>query len=180
MKPAFLVIFITLFSLNASAERPLLTPFPNPPSAPDFSLSDLQGISHTLSHYRGKVVVLNFWATWCPPCRAEMPSMQRAWEIMREEDMLMIAVNVGEAETTVRDFSEGLQLDFPILLDRNSTVTNHWPARGLPTTFVLSPEGKIHYRAIGGREWDAPEILHRLRALQNPQFATPLTPTAHQ
>jgi len=173
MKHYFWLIFLCLFSLNASADRHLLTPFPKPPKAPDFSLSDLQGTSHTLSNYQGKVVVLNFWATWCPPCRAEMPSMQRAWEIMRNENMIMIAINVGEAESAVRNFSNRLKLDFPVLLDDSASIMHRWPSRGLPTTFVINPEGKIYYRAIGEREWDSPEILQMLRALKNTKQVEP-------
>jgi peroxiredoxin len=81
----------------------------------------------------------------------------------------MLAVNVGESESSVRDFANGLNLDFPLLLDVNASIVNSWPARGLPATFVISPDGKIYYRALGGREWDAPEILQMLRNLQKTQ-----------
>ncbi len=160
-------LLLSTVSLSAWAIGDLLTPFPQVSPAPNFSLHDLQGNAHTLSDYQGKVVVLNFWATWCPPCRAELPSMQRAWEIMRNEDMLMLAVNVGERETTVRQVTQALGLDFPVLLDNNATLMQRWSARGLPTTFVINPQGHIVYRAVGERAWDAPDILRLLRDLKN-------------
>ncbi len=162
-----LTLCLSVLSTSVLAAGSLLTPLPHMPKAPDFSLSDLDNHSHTLSNYQGKVVVLNFWATWCPPCRAEMPSMQRAWEVMRDEDMLMLAVNVGEREALVREFSQNMAVSFPMLLDDQSSIMRHWPARGLPTTFVIDPQGRIAYRAIGERRWDRPEILNMLRALKN-------------
>jgi len=142
-----------------------LTEIPQRPPAPDFALPDLDGTVHRLSDYRGKVVVLNFWATWCPPCREEMPSMQRAWQQVRDEGILFLAVDVGESEDDVFTFTGDYPVEFPLLLDQDSSVTQRWPIRGLPTTYVIDTRGRIAYRAIGGRAWDAPEILSRLRGL---------------
>ena len=149
---------------------PMLTPLPSLPRAPEFSLRDADGKSHRLSQHRGKVVLINFWATWCPPCRHEMPSMQRAWDRLRGEDFMVLAVNVGEDEDTVFAFSfaTGVTLDFPILLDRDSAAIKAWPVRALPTSFILDREGRIVYRAVGGREWDDPRLLEKIRALIKP------------
>jgi len=157
------------FALNtAVAGQPvqLLYEVPGRPAAPDFSVEDMDGAVHTLSAYRGKVVILNFWATWCPPCREEMPSMERAWQKLRHEDIVMLAVNVGEDEDTVFEFTASYPVEFPLLLDRKSEVIGNWPVRGLPTTFVIDPQGKIVYRAIGGRDWDDPGVLKKIRALK--------------
>ena len=134
--------------------------------APDFTLPDVDGEVHRLSAYRGKVVVVNFWATWCPPCREEMPSMQRAWEQLQREDVLMLAVNVGEDEDTVFQFTANYPVDFPLLLDLDSGVTKAWPVRGLPTTYVVDPRGRLVYRAIGGRAWDEPQLMEAIRGLK--------------
>jgi len=152
------------------AEQPvqLLHEVPERPAAPDFSIKDMDGSVHTLSAYRGKVVILNFWATWCPPCREEMPSMERAWEKLRHEDIVMLAINVGEDEDTIFEFTASYPVEFPLLLDRESAVISNWPVRGLPTTFVIDPQGKIVYRAIGGRDWDADGVLQQIRALKLP------------
>ncbi|MFZ5555260.1 MAG: peroxiredoxin family protein [Pseudomonadota bacterium] len=142
-----------------------LTPLQANP-APEFSLADMDGKRHRLSDYRGKVVLVNFWATWCPPCRAEMPSMQRAWLTLKQENIVMLAVNVGEGADTIFEFTGEFPVEFPLLLDRDSKVTAQWPVRGLPTTFVVDPQGRLAYRAIGAREWDDPELLKALRALR--------------
>ncbi len=163
-------LLITLFLLFCSlaAEAELLTPVPDRPEAPEFALSELDGTVHQLSDYRGKVVVVNFWATWCPPCRKEMPSMQRAWEQMRKEDMVLLAINAGENRKRVKKYLASESWDFPLLLDPNTLATGHWPVKGLPTTFVIDPQGRFAYQAVGGREWDDPEILQLLRELKQP------------
>jgi len=135
--------------------------------APDFTLPDVEDKTHRLADYRGKVVLLNFWATWCPPCRKEMPSMQRLWEKFRGRDFAILAVDVGEDEERVFAFTLELDipLEFPLLLDRDGKVMERWPVRGLPTTFILDREGRIAYQAIGGREWDAPELVAIMQGL---------------
>ncbi len=145
-------------TLTALAERP---------PAPDFSLVDMAGDLHQLSGYRGRVVIVNFWATWCPPCREEMPAMQHAWEQLKQENIAMLAINVGEDEDTIFTFTADYPVEFPLLLDRSSEVIQRWPVRGLPTTFVVDPQGRLAYRAIGGRHWADPEILALVRALKD-------------
>ena len=150
-----------------------LTELPGRPLAPEFALEDLDGVTHRLADYRGRVVIVNFWATWCPPCREEMPSMQRAWEKLESEGIVMLAVNGGEDEDTVFQFTANYPVEFPLLLDRDSKVTGEWPVRGLPTTFVVDPRGRLVYRAIGGREWDDPELLALVRALSESSVSPP-------
>ena len=162
-----LSLFILVVSLSSIAQQAGkgLTQLPDRPQAPDFVLADIDGNQYRLSDYRGQVVIVNFWATWCPPCRAEMPSMQRAWQQLEKEGILMLGINVGEDEDTIFQFTANYPVEFPLLMDQDSRVINQWPVRGLPTTFVMSPEGKITYRAIGGREWDDPDLLATVRAL---------------
>jgi peroxiredoxin len=160
-----LALFINSAALAASVPQ-TLTLSANPLPAPTFTLSDLDGNSHHLADYAGKPVIINFWATWCPPCREEMPSMQRGWEAVREEGIAMLAINVGEDEDKVFAFLANYALDFPILFDHDSSVLKAWPVKGLPTTLVLDPQGRIVYRAVGGREWDDPALLDKVRALQ--------------
>jgi peroxiredoxin len=163
-----LSLFILVVSLPSIAQQAGkgLTQLPDRPQAPDFVLADIDGNQYRLSDYRGQVVIINFWATWCPPCRAEMPSMQRAWQQLEKEGILMLGINVGEDEDTIFPFTANYPVEFPLLMDQDSRVINQWPVRGLPTTFVVSPEGKITYRAIGGREWDDPDLLAMVRALK--------------
>ena len=151
---------------GAQAELQSLTPIPNTPMAPDFTLDDLNGDAHSLSDYRGRVVILNFWATWCPPCRREMPSMERAWQQLKKHDVVMLAVDVGEDLDTVYTFLADYPVSFPLLLDEEAEVVRKFPVRGLPTSYVIDPEGRLVYQAIGGREWDEPELLEKVRALR--------------
>jgi len=131
-----------------------------PLAAPDFTLPDMDGETHSLSEFRGKVVMLNFWATWCPPCRREMPSMQRLYEKYSERGLVVVAVNQFEDPDLVFEFTGRLSLEptFPILFDRESRVSEQYKVKGLPTTYLLDREGRIHYRAIGGREFDHPDV----------------------
>ncbi|BAO44250.1 TlpA family protein disulfide reductase [Thiolapillus brandeum] len=167
MKNIVLVLMLSLFLQGpAGATGRGLTLLEDKPAAPDFSLKDIDGDSYHFSELKGKVVIVNFWATWCPPCRAEMPSMQRAWEQLREEGVMMLAVDVGEDEDAIFEFTASYPVEFPILLDTDSSVSEAWKVQGLPTTFVIDQWGRKVYRAVGGREWDTPELLKKIRELK--------------
>ncbi|MGM0553326.1 MAG: TlpA family protein disulfide reductase [Pseudomonadota bacterium] len=152
-------------SLASGAGEGQLTPIPERPLAPSFELDDTDGVRHQLEQYRGEVVVVNFWATWCPPCREELPSLQRLWEDKRDQGLVVLGVNVGEDAERIFLFTADYPVDFPLLMDRDSTVIEAWPVRGIPTTFILDREGRMVYRAIGAREFDAPELRAHLREL---------------
>ena len=143
-----------------------LTAIPGGVMAPDFALMDTEGRRHRLSDYRGRPVIINFWTTWCPPCREEIPSMNRAWHILEQEDIAMMAINTGEDEDTIFVFNADYPADFPILMDLTGEVIAQWPVKGLPTTYIVAPDGTIAFRAIGSREWDDEGLLERVRALQ--------------
>ena len=136
-------------------------------AAKNFTLPDLDGKPHKLSDYRGKVVLVNFWATWCPPCRREMPSMERLSQRLKDQPFVILAINQQEDPEQVFVFTG--QLDpaptFPILFDRDSKVANAWNVLGLPASFIVDQQGRVVYRAMGGREFDHPEIERSIRAL---------------
>jgi peroxiredoxin len=134
-------------------------------TAPAFALRDIDGKMHRLSDYRGKLVILNFWATWCPPCRDEMPSMERARQKSQGDNIVILAVNVGEDEATIFEFTGSYPVEFPLLMDNAGQTVKRYPVTGLPTTYIIDPRGKVSHRAIGSREWDHPSILDELRAL---------------
>lgn len=144
-----------------------LVPVPNRPAAPDFSLLDADGKRHRLSDYRGKIVAINFWATWCPPCLREMPSMQRLSDQLKDKDFVILAIDVGEDDETVFRFTVALDtpLEFPLLLDLEGKIVAQWPVLGLPTTFIIDKQGRVAYRAVGGREWDHPDFANAITAL---------------
>ncbi|WP_026280475.1 TlpA disulfide reductase family protein [Thioalkalivibrio sp. ALE28] len=170
------LILLALLAGTGVASADTLTVIEPRPDAPSLQLEDLDGHAHTLRDYRGRVVVVNFWATWCPPCRDELPSLQRLWEGLGPDGLVVLGVNVGEDADRIFFFTADYPVDFPLLLDRAASAIDTWPVRGIPTTFVIDPEGRIAYRAIGAREFDHPGITSRLRELQKGQ-ASGASPT---
>jgi len=137
-----------------------------PTLAPDFALSDLAGRTVRLSGLRGKVVVLNLWATWCPPCVDEMPSMERLYATLRDADFALLAVSQDEdGKRVVAPFVERMRLSFPVLLDPDRQVGDRYGVSGYPETFVIDRNGLIVEHVIGPRDWDQPGEIAALRAL---------------
>lgn len=134
--------------------------------APEFLLRDMDEKIHELEDYQGKPIIVNFWATWCPPCRDELPSMNRAWKKVEKEGIKMIAINIGEDEESIREFTKKFPIDFTILLDETSEEISNWSIRGLPTTFIIDASGHVVYQAVGGREWDEDKLLDKVRKLK--------------
>jgi peroxiredoxin len=157
---AFALAFFLAFAARA-ADLKLWTGGP----APALALKDLEGATHRLPDYRGKVVVINFWATWCAPCRDEMPSIQRLKDKLSGRPFVVLAVNLDEPESRIRKFLAQMKLDFPILLDPERKTARAWQARILPTTFVVGPDGKIRYSLVGEINWDNEHVVARISEL---------------
>lgn len=124
-----------------------------------FSLKDLNGRVVRISDYRGKIVFLNFWTTWCPSCRIEMPSMEKLHQKLKDKDFAMIAVSLQESAQVVRDFFQEKRLTFTALLDSTGEVGTWFGIRAIPTTYILNGEGKVLGAAMGAREWDSNDAL---------------------
>ena len=135
-------------------------------SAPSLVLADIRGVEHSLEQYRGKVVVVNFWATWCPPCVEELPSLENAWQRYRQQGLVVLAVS-GEESDVVTSFLERLPSDitFPVLIDGDMKSGNRWQIRGLPTTVVVDRSGVVHWRAEGQLDFSASDVNKKLLAL---------------
>ncbi|MEA3361834.1 MAG: TlpA disulfide reductase family protein [Thermodesulfobacteriota bacterium] len=122
--------------------------------APDFTLTDMQGQQVSLSQFRGKVVVLNFWATWCPPCREEMPSMEQLYRDFKDKGLVMLAVNVDEnGKKAVSQFLQKTPHSFPILLDSENIAQNAYGVFRFPESFIIDRNGVVVEKIIGGRDW---------------------------
>jgi peroxiredoxin len=121
----------------------------------EIQLKDIFGNTVRLSDYRGKIVFLNFWATWCPTCVIEMPSMEKLHRRLKDKDFVMVAINLQETPAQVKSFFEKLELSFTALLDSSGEVGTGFAVNALPTTFVLDKEGRIIGKALGPREWDS-------------------------
>lgn len=163
-----LLMHVFAAQVTLAAEVPqALHAMPGKQPAPAFVLQDLDDKPHKLADYRGKVVILNFWATWCPPCRYEFPSMEKAYQKLKKEDIVMLAVDVGEDTDTIFDFTADYPVTFPILLDFEAKVINAYKVIGLPTTYVIDPDGILRYQVIGTRDWEDPALLDGIRRLKN-------------
>jgi len=125
--------------------------------APGFSLPDLTGKKIRLKDFRGKVVFLNFFATWCVPCRLEMPAMEWLYRTYRDKGLAVVAVGIRESAKTVRAFTQEMKLSFPALLDMDGSVAYTYSVRPVPATYLIRRDGKILGRAFGAREWDSSE-----------------------
>jgi len=133
--------------------------------APALELTDLDGKLHRLTDYRGQAVLVNFWATWCVPCRAEMPSIERLRASLEGRRFVVLAVNLAEPETRIRRFLESVPVGFPILLDREAGAAKTWQAKLLPATYIVGPDGAIRYRHLGELDWSKPEVRDAILAL---------------
>ncbi|CBK40401.1 Thiol-disulfide oxidoreductase [Nitrospira defluvii] len=139
--------------------------------ASGFSLTDLHGKTHSLEQYRGKIVLVNFWATWCKPCTSEMPAMQTVYEQLRDKDFVVLAVNELEDEAKVREHIQQYQHTFPVLLDRENQVANQYGVFGLPVSVFIDQQGVVQEYIKGGllTERKIQEIVNRI------QNAVPIT-----
>ena len=121
----------------------------------EIQLKDQNGRLTSLSEFRGKVVFINFWTTWCLACVIEMPSMEKLHQKFKDKDFVMVGINLQESEATILKFFKEQKLTFTTLLDSTGEVGTAFRIRGIPTTFILDKKGVIIGRALGPREWDS-------------------------
>jgi peroxiredoxin len=135
-------------------------------AAPDFALPSLDGQVVRLSDYRGKVVFLNIWATWCGPCREEMPSMEKLYQEMKGEDFEILAVSIDAlGAAAVKPFMAELKLTFPVLLDAQGAIRSLYNTTGVPETFILDRNGIVAAKVIGARNWASPDAVKAFKDL---------------
>lgn len=153
----FITVLIGLFtSLTFSADN----------VAPDFELKDLEGKRVSFKDFKGKVVLLNFWATWCAPCRAEMPSLENLYRSFKGKGLVVIGVSVDNSDNSVRSFVRQKKITFPILLDSKKEVSfDDYGVIGLPVTFLIDQKGIIVEKVFGERQWDSEEIKEKIKRL---------------
>ena len=142
-----------------------ISEFTNPTNAPDFTLQDLQGNSISLRDFRGKVVFLNFWATWCPPCRYEMPFIDRLYGRLKGRGLVVLAVDMKESRRQVAEFKRDFRLSFSVLLDTKGTVSSFYGVRGLPSTYLIGAGGRIIGKKVGPRDWATRNVVELFKQL---------------
>ena len=166
MKKFLIIMSALLFASVAHAKD--LKPYDGE-ALPDFTLSDMSGKAHTLSNYRGKVVMVNFWATYCGPCIKEMPSMANLKSKLAGKPFEILAIDMAEEKADVSAFMQRYKIavNFPILLDTEGEVIEQWMVSAVPTTFIIDPQGNIRYALYGGLEWDNDEVIETINTLLN-------------
>uniref|UniRef100_C6E5H2 Alkyl hydroperoxide reductase/ Thiol specific antioxidant/ Mal allergen n=1 Tax=Geobacter sp. (strain M21) TaxID=443144 RepID=C6E5H2_GEOSM len=165
MKRIFAVLLL-LVAVLASGCSKKEVPAQEGVAAPDFTLSDLSGKQVQLSSLKGKVVLVNFWATWCPPCREEIPSMVKLNQIMQGKNFQMLAISIDEGgEQAVQEFFRQNGVTLPALLDTDGSVSRRYGTTGVPETFIVDGKGTIRKKVIGGVEWSSPEVVRYLEEL---------------
>ncbi len=142
-----------------------LKPFTGNPVPPPINLTDINGKVFSINDYTGRVTLVNFWATWCPPCVEEIPSLNRLRQKMSGKPFRLISVNYAEPPEVVRQFMQQVNVEFPVLMDLQATTSAQWNVIAFPSTFVIGPDGKIHYGVNAAIAWDDPEVIRTLDRL---------------
>lgn len=134
-------------------------------AAPNFTLATVDGQQVSLHQYRGKVVFLNFWATWCIPCREEMPALEQLHQAYQSQDLAILSIDLKESADQVKAFFQKHSLSFPALLDHNGSVFRDYMVAGMPTTYLIGRDSTLRARGVGGRDWTRAEALQLIKDL---------------
>jgi len=162
---AALLLFLGAAVPWVSDADPALKPRSSHRTAPPLELLDLAGKRHALDAYRGRVVLVNFFGTWCPPCLQEMPSLLLLAKALEGRPFAVLAVAIGDSPARLRQVFGEQRAGFTVLLDSTGRAARSWQALAFPTSFVLDPEGRIRYSAEGPVAWDDPEVARQIAAL---------------
>ena len=161
----FVAILLLAYGNVAHAEVDAFKPLNR--AAPPLALKDLQGNLHTRDQYLGKVVIVNFWATWCEPCLEEMPSLARLSSRFPAEKIIVLGVNLREGESRIKAFAEKNAVSFPLLMDRDGVAKREWKVQGAPATYVLDRTGRVRYFYSGALDFSSSRIEQQIAGLIN-------------
>lgn len=160
-----LVLYIFSVSVALAGEPPAGIIKPAPFNAPVLSISDIDGEELKKSDYQGKWLFVHFWASWCRPCRKEVPAIEKMWSILKDEGLALAFINTAEDEDTIFSFLSVHAPNLRAFMDKDGLATEQWKPRGLPATYLVDPNGIVRYQALGGREWHTPGYLNFIRGL---------------
>jgi thiol-disulfide isomerase/thioredoxin len=159
----------TLAVLSGPLTAGELEPWTGAPAAPKIELLRTDGSPLNLQQFRGNVVLVNFWATWCEPCVTEMPSLQKLREMLGPQGFEVLAVNYQEGPARINAFMQELGLSFPVVRDTDGSVAKAWNARVFPASYVVDRAGRIRYVLTGGTEWTSPALVSKIQDLLGQQ-----------
>ena len=171
MRKKYFIIFLVIFLITpihqAQSEKyplptkMLMDPMPAADMAPEINVIDMNGEKRTLEDLKGKFVLVNFWATWCNPCKVEMPLLENLHQTLKSDKFTVLGLHVGPGPENIEEFKKLMPISFPIYVDMELEV--NWGVPGLPTTFLLNPEGRLIYRAVGKREFASDDMINFIR-----------------
>ena len=168
---ALLCVFVAMFCASASAQNGRWYPEDEP--APALKLKTVDDVEIDLALMKGRMVIVNFWATWCGPCIAEMPSLQALATRLGAKNVALIGVNFHESPQKIRDFQAKYNVKFPLLRDPWQEASSTWKVAVLPTTFIVDSSGQLRYRVVGEVDWSSKAVADRLNAIKvKPSAAT--------
>jgi peroxiredoxin len=165
IKLPLLLVSVSIASI-AYALQPGIKIYEEPTIAPEFSLTDIENKTHTTSNYKNSVLIVNFWATWCIPCRKEIPLLKEAWKKLKDKDIHLIGIATKDSKDAVQQFKIENNIEFPLPLDEDGSVAETWSVIAVPTAYVIDPDGHITMRIVGGSEWNNPKLIESIIALK--------------
>ncbi len=165
----FILIIVLAFFAGAGRGESATYYAPEPGKhAPLFTLKDTQGTNVSLSDFKGKVVLINFWSIWCGPCKAEMPSLNNLYKALKDKGFAVLAISTDSSEKAVRSFVAERRIFFPVLMDKDQTVySDKYAVLGLPMSFLIDRNGVVVGRVVGEVEWDSPEMVNKITGVLN-------------
>mgnify|MGYP001215116886 FL=1 len=155
-KKYLLFVLLITASFNIYSSPYLMDPMPNKKMAPDFILIGMDGKEYSLADLSGKFALVNFWATWCTPCKAEMPTLEAIHKKFNSDNFTVVGIHVGPGPEAIENYLTLNPVSFPIYIDMD--LEYDWGVPGLPTTFLISPTGEMLYRAVGKRDFASPDM----------------------
>lgn len=165
----FFIMILGLTNANPEKAIPaeLLQSYIKPKLLPDFSLYNLEGKLIKITDYKGKIILLNFWATWCPNCRQESPFLEKLYDQFKTKEFIIFRINTKESKETINKYLEKHPSRIPILLDGNNKVGNLMGVWAHPTSFLIDYQGRIRYRAMGMVDWSSLQVITSIEKMIN-------------